>query len=127
MFTRKRKRLTSAQREELWDSEVAKTLASGRGQFPICNICGNGIFPGQEWHVSHNKHLPHAIGGDVDGISHARCNLDHNHAIDTPLVAKVKRQRQKHIGAFQRSVFNRLPCGRDSQWRKKLTGEVVPR
>lgn len=124
---RKRKRLTASQREDLYDAEVAKAIASGRGQFPICAICGNGIFPGQNWHESHNKFLPHAIGGEADGIAHDRCNLDHAHAVDVPLIAKVKRIRQKHIGANIRPIFNRLPCGRDSQWRKKINGQVVRR
>lgn len=98
----KRHRLTSSQREALWDRECAKAVAGGNGQFPICNLCALPIFPGQRWHESHNKFLPHAIGGDVDGIAHERCNLNHNHTHDTPLVAKVKRIRQKHIGAYRR-------------------------
>ena len=102
-MTRKRHRLTAAQREALYDEEAAKALASGRGQFPLCKLCDLPIGPGQRWHDNHDKYLPHAIGGERDGISHERCNLDHNHKHDTPLVAKVKRQRQKDIGAWRTS------------------------
>lgn len=122
-MTPKRKRLTASQREDLYDSEVAKALASGRGQFPLCALCGNGIFPGQAWHESHNKFLPHAIGGDPDGIAHERCNLDHNHAVDTPLVAKVKRIRRKHIGA-QLKTSRPIPGSKGSGIRKRVNGEV---
>jgi hypothetical protein len=95
------RRLTTKQREDLYDAEVAKARATGRGDFPICNLCGVGIFPGQKWHVSHDPHHPRALGGAVDGLAHDRCNTQHNHAHDTPLVAKVNRIRQKHIGAYQ--------------------------
>lgn len=101
MTFRKRHRLTSAQREQLWDDECAVALAARRGQFPICKLCDLPIFPGQKWHNNHDRFLPHAIGGECDGISHKRCNEKHNHAHDTPLVAKVKRIRRKHIGAWR--------------------------
>ena len=120
---RKRQRLTSAQREDLYDCEVAKALASGRGQFPICRLCDLPIFPGQQWHDNHDRYLPHAIGGERDGISHARCNLNHNHTHDTPLVAKVKRQRRKHIGAHL-PAFRLIPGSKGSGIRKRINGEV---
>jgi hypothetical protein len=63
------RRLTTKQREELYDAEVAKARAAGRGDFPICNLCGVGIFPGQKWHVSHDPHRPRALGGEPSTAS----------------------------------------------------------
>lgn len=123
---RNRDRLTAAQREELWDREAAKASASGRGQFPLCRLCDCPIFPGQRWHENHNRYQPHAIGGEVDGISHERCNIDHANAIDKPHIAKVKRQRQKHIGA-ELSSLRPLPFGRTDHLKRKVTGEIVLR
>ena len=94
-----RRSLTAKQREELWDAECAKSIAAERGQYPICNLCDLPVTPGQTWHDSHNKYWPHAVGGNRDGIAHARCNLKWNNEHDTPLVAKVKRQRQGFIRA----------------------------
>lgn len=98
-----RRRLTTRQREALYESEAQKAREAGRGEFPICALCDLPIFPGQRWHDNHDKYLPHALGGKRDGISHERCNLDHGHRIATPQVAKNKRQRQKHIGAWRTS------------------------
>lgn len=98
-----RHRLTNKQREELYDGEAAKAVAAGLGPYPICNLCVLPITPGQKWHDNHDKYLPHALGGQRDGISHKRCNERHNNEHDTPLVAKVKRTRQKFIGAWRTS------------------------
>lgn len=80
-----RRSLTKNQREALYDAEVAKAQAARRGDFPICALCDNPIFPGRKWHDNHDKHLPHALGGERDGISHARCNLDHAHSHAYPV------------------------------------------
>lgn len=89
------KRLTTKKREELYDR------CKGERDHPYCNICLLKIFPGQKWHESHNPHLPKALGGLIDGIAHDRCNLKHARSHDIPLIAKAKRVRQKHIGAFR--------------------------
>lgn len=39
-------------------------------------------------------------------------------------IAKVKRVRSKHAGIRKRSSF---ACGRDSKWKKRVDGTVVPR
>lgn len=44
--------------------------------------------------------------------------------LDMKLKAKVSRIRKRHLGLRKPSKF---ACSRDSKWRKKLTGEVVPR
>lgn len=117
-------RLTTKQREVLWDTEAAKALAAKRGPYPICNICDLPVTPGQNWHDSHNKYWPRAVGGQRDGIAHAKCNLRHNNLHDTPLVAKVKRQRQSYIHA---KVSNSRPLAGTiaSGIRKPLNGPPV--
>lgn len=109
--------LTTKQREQLYDS------CRGSNIFPACNICKLPIGPGQKWHQSHDPLLPGAIGGKVTGIAHSRCNLEHAHAIDVPLIAKNKRQRQKHIGAF-RSSSRPMPGTKRSGIRKRMNGNV---
>lgn len=120
-----RRRLSTKQREALYDEEAAKAAASARGPFPICRLCDLPIFPGQRWHENHDRYLPHAIGGKRDGISHERCNLEHGHKVATPQVAKVKRIRQKHIGAWH--TTRPLPGGRDDDLMRKMNGKTVLR
>jgi len=112
--------LTTKQREQLYDR------CRGDKVYPDCNICLLPISAGQNWHESHNPHLPKALGGLVDGIAHAKCNLDHAYKIDIPLIAKVKRIRQRWIRA---TVASRrpLPGGRNSPFKIKMDGAVVDR
>jgi hypothetical protein len=93
-------RLSSSAREKLYDAEAAKARAAGLGDLPICNICKlpvDGIR--QRWHASHNPKIPKHMGGEITGIAHERCNTHHNNTHDTPLFHKVKRVRQRYIGA----------------------------
>jgi len=110
-------RLTSKDREKLYDT------CRGEREFPPCAICGLEIHPGQDWDKSHDKHLPKALGGKVDGIAHRRCNREHNNRVDTPRIAKAKRQRQKHIGAH-RSASRPIPGSRASGIRRRMNGQV---
>ncbi len=112
-------RLTATRREEIYDA------ARGEREHPICKLCDLPIVPGQEWDVSHDKHLPKALGGKVDGIAHRRCNREHGHSHDTPLVAKAKRIRQKHIGAWQPRTV--MPGSRESGLKRKMNGTVERR
>lgn len=121
-----RRRLSSTKREELYKAEAAKAHAAGKGDLPICNLCGlpiDGIR--QRWDESHDPRKPHWLGGDVDGIAHSRCNNRHAAEHDTPLFAKSNRIRRRFIGA-QRSLTP-LPGGRDDRLKKKVNGRVVPR
>jgi hypothetical protein len=45
--------------------------------------------------------------------------------VDAPLIARVKRIHQRHIGAKQSR--NPLPGGRNSMFKKKMDGTVVRR
>lgn len=93
-------RLSSRDREKLYDAEVAKARELGLGKLPICRICGLPVDgTRQRWHENHNRHHPRWLGGDVDGISHKRCNLENAYRYATPLFHKNNRLRQRHIGA----------------------------
>lgn len=122
---RKRRRLNSGQRQELYDAESQKARAKGRGLCPLCAICDLPILPGQLWHDNHDKYLPHALGGEVDGISHARCNRQHNNQIATPQVAKFKRIVRKHLDIHRSS--QPMPGGKDDRLKKSFTKGTVLR
>ena len=119
-------RLSTRAREELYDAEAAKSREAGRGDLPLCNICGfpvDGVR--SAWDVSHDPTMPRWLGGDAIAIAHRRCNRTHNNRIDTPRYFKSRRQRQMNIGA-KRSMTP-LPGGRDDRLKKKLDGRVVER
>lgn len=120
-----RRRLTTKQREELWQHEAAKAIADGRGEHPICNLCDQPIAPGTDWDDSHDKHKPHWLGGEPDGIAHRRCNRLHNYTHDTPLYARSERIYKRHMD-FKRSRFP-LPGGRDDPRKRTIGGLVVER
>ncbi|RMF04818.1 MAG: HNH endonuclease, partial [Alphaproteobacteria bacterium] len=90
----KRKPLTPNQRAELFMSHEGK-----------CVHCGGGIMPGDAWHVAHITAL--ALGGsdtlDNMGPAHDRCNLRDAREHVAPRAAKVRRQRQKHLGFRRKS------------------------
>ena len=113
-----------ADRERLYDREVARAAAFGWGPFPRCELCECPIGPGQDWDISHG-HAPAALGGDPSGIAHRRCNREDGAKYVTPLVAKAKRMARAHKGCTRSATP--LPCGRNSRWRKRMDGSVVPR
>jgi 5-methylcytosine-specific restriction protein A len=93
----------------------------------ICHMCKLKIAPGQEWDVSHE--IPLEAGGRDDKTNwlpaHRKCHRVHTANVDAPLIAKVKRIHQRHIGAHQSK--NPLPGGKRSKWKKKIDGTVVRR
>lgn len=92
-----------------------------------CNLCGLTVAPGTDWDESHGP-IPKAFGGASVWIAHRKCNRDHGAKLVTPMVAKAKRQRRKHLGIERPGLGKaKLPAGRDSRQRKKLSGEVVER
>ena len=119
MFLPRRKRLSTTEREALYDH------VRGQAAFPRCNICGLPITRGQRWHESHMP-APHAItGAPADGIAHDRCNLERAAKYDIPLIAHVKRVRQRDIGAFVTRYP--LPGGREDPRKRTIAGRVVDR
>jgi 5-methylcytosine-specific restriction endonuclease McrA len=94
----------------------------------ICHICGEQIDGTKErWDADHV--IPLEISGDDsdDNLrpAHERCHRAKTSKEDAPAIAKCKRVAAKHIGA--RETRQSLPGGRKSKWKKKITGEVVPR
>jgi hypothetical protein len=85
------------------------------------------VVPGQEWDVSHD--IPLEAGGRDDEsnwlVAHRKCHRAHTSSVDAPLIAKVKRKHQKHIGAARPK--SPLPGGRFSKWKKRMDGTVVLR
>lgn len=120
-----RRRLSTKQREALYESEAGKAREAGRGEFPICNLCDMPITRGREWDESHDPTKPRWLGGQVTGIAHRRCNRLHNNSHDTPLYAKSERVRKRFMD-FTRSQ-SPLPGGRDDDLMRKINGETVLR
>lgn len=117
-------RLSSKDREKLYDAEALRAREAGRGDYPICNLCDLPVKPGQAWDESHDG-TPKALGGTSVGVAHRRCNRWHGAKIVTPMVAKVKRQRRAYIGA---RVPRSIMPGSRADWRKvKINGDVVLR
>lgn len=115
-----RLRLSSSERERLYRAEAAKAVTEGRGEYPICRLCDLPVTPGQAWDVNHESHKPRWLGGEIDGISHRRCNRDHNNEHDTPLYHKVARVRRKHNGSFRAQSPMRF--GRDDAIKQSIDG-----
>ncbi len=84
----------------------------------ICHLCGGKIQAGQSWQRSHP--IPLAAGGpdtrDNWAPAHTKCHAKQTAEIDAPLIAKVRRQYQKHIGATKpKRPWPKRPMS--NQWR----------
>jgi 5-methylcytosine-specific restriction protein A len=92
-----------------------------------CHLCNMKVVPGEDWDVSHD--IPLEAGGKDDAtnwfVAHRKCHRVHTSTVDAPLIAKVKRIHQRHIGAKKSKTP--MPLGRGSQWKKKMDGSVVRR
>ena len=85
-----------------------------------CHICGGPILPAQEkWECEHV--IPHHFGGVGTLPAHPHCHKPKT-AKDVSDIAKGKRVRDKTFG-IQRSKGS----FRNSRFRKKIDGTVVPR
>ena len=114
--TTQRARLSSRVRLAIWER------AKG-----ICVLCERRIEGVRErWIIEHIRALE--LGGadepDNMGPAHETCAAaktrnDHQRA------AKAKRQKIQYLGAAK--TKRRLPCGRQSRWKKKIDGTIVPR
>lgn len=91
----------------------------------VCHLCERKIIVGERWDVEH----PRALGLlGVDDDTNRRPAHEDCHDIktkdDVSRIAKAKRQKAKHLGIRKRSTF---PCGRNSPWKRKVSGGTVRR
>jgi len=93
----------------------------------MCHLCNMKVVPGEDWDVSHE--IPLETGGKDDAtnwfVAHRKCHRAHTSKIDIPLIAKVKRIHQKHVGATKSKTP--MPMGRNSKWKRKMDGTIVRR
>jgi hypothetical protein len=114
----RRRRLSTAQRRTLFEA-----CCAGK-EHPDCNICGLPVLPGQKWVESHMP-VPHALDGVETGVGHDLCNRERWAKVEAPLLAKVGRQRDRHLD-IRRSRCP-LPGGREDPRKRTMDGRVVNR
>ena len=93
-----------------------------------CGICDARIDLGLDvWDGDHE--IPHALGGSDDPPNYRPlclpCHRKKTFTKDIPAIAKMKRVCDRHHGVKRSSTP--MPFGKRSKWKKKLSGEVVPR
>ena len=92
----------------------------------ICFLCGLQIGHGDRMEIHHVIEL-RAGGLDVPGNrkpTHARCHRRYTAEVSAPTIAKVRRTRQKHIGAVKEAT---MPGSRNSRFKKRMDGTTVLR
>lgn len=91
----------------------------------ICYLSGRKIMPGDKWEA---EHIVAIINGGENRENNLAPALTEPHKIKTAqdLAQKSKdyRVRAKHNGIKKPSRF---PGSRDSRWKRKVDGSVVPR
>lgn len=112
----KRKRLSRLARTRIFNSTD--------GQCCLCKLPIHAS-RGQKWIVEHIKPLWLSGADDESNMApaHQSCAIVKTTG-EAPVKAKSDRVRANHLGIRKRSTF---PCGRNSPWRKKVSGEVVRR
>ena len=93
----------------------------------ICQCgCTRPIMPGEIWQLDHYVPL---ISGGAHNENNLRPMLAAHHAektaLDVAAKARTARVRAAHVGI--RKPRRRWGYGRGDPYRKKLTGEIVPR
>ena len=91
-----------------------------------CEGCGAVLHVGR---FAYDHQIPDGLGGEPTlencMVLCTGCHGAKTAGADVPRIAKMKRQKAKHLGAKQSR--KPLPGGRNSPLRKKLNGQVVPR
>ena len=90
-----------------------------------CEECGCLLRAG---HFEYDHDKPAAFNGRATiGNCRVLCVGCHSHKTfgrDLPAIAKSNRIRAKEAGIKRQSKF---ACGKSSKWKRKVSGEVVPR
>ena len=119
-------RFTSKKREALYQCEALAAYKAGLGKFPICVHCHQPV-TGKGWDESHVG-APAALGGTQVGVGHRICNQLDNNLNVTPMVARVKRVRLRHLGITGPGLGRHpLPGGVRSAVSKTMRHGVQPR
>ncbi|WP_081979428.1 HNH endonuclease [Pseudooceanicola atlanticus] len=103
----------------------ARIFAAANG---ICHICGQPIDGTKEaWDADHVIPLEISRDDSDDNLrpAHKRCHSRKTAESDMPAIAKAKRVKAKHEGAFK--TRNPLPGSRGSALKKRIDGTVVRR
>ncbi len=90
-----------------------------------CYLTGRKIRPGEAWEIEHIIAL--CNGGEHRESNLAPAlNLAHKLKTTQDVAAKARtaRIRKRHVGIKKPSRF---ACSKNSPWRKKIDGSVVPR
>ena len=102
-------------------------MAAWKRSTGICEACK--VHKLSEGDVYYEHIIPDALGGPPTlencGVYCKTCWSTKTRIYDHPTIAKVKRIEMRHLGA--KRSRNPLPGGRNDKWKKKISGEVVPR
>jgi 5-methylcytosine-specific restriction endonuclease McrA len=90
--------------------------------------CERCTAPLREGHYRYDHDIPIALGGESTlencVVACKNCDDTKTYQHDLPRIAKAERNSRKSHGIKKRSRF---PGSRDSPWRKKISGKIVPR
>ncbi len=105
-------------------SKRTKDLAADRADGK-CEGCGRPLLHRGDYHFDHTN--PDGLTGEPTlencQLLYKSCHKTKTKK-DVQAIAKAKRNRRKARGIKDKSRF---ACSRDSRWKKKLNGEIVPR
>lgn len=111
------------ERQEFTRKIKAQAFQRANGR---CEICTARLVPGK---FRYDHILPDALGGQPTlencKVQCIACDAPKT-ANDIRSIRKADRVRDRHTGAMPESRTP-LPYGRNSRWKKKLNGGVVPR
>lgn len=90
-----------------------------------CYVCTQRLDV-KGWDAEHPQALELLGPDDIEALMPI-CKPCHKvkTAGDRRAIAKANSTRDRHIGALKSR--HPMPCGRNSKWKKKMSGDVVPR
>ena len=93
-----------------------------------CEGCGAPLMIGK---FQYDHDIADGLGGEPT-LDNCKCLCSACHGEktaknDVPKIAKTKRVRQKHLGIKKPKSGQGFQTNRDGKYKKKISGEVVPR